>query len=127
MDAVIWAFSKLEENFGKQRAMILFQSKMVAASPSRRAKALEYQARYSQAIADAVAPRYKVLGPHDLRPRLLSVASLMVVTSAIDYWADGNGRLNLPQLVNSALEQMKSGFSEDAGKSVDRKRAGTSP
>lgn len=122
VDAIIWAFKKLEENFAKQRSMILFQSKMVADSPSLRAKALEYQARYSQAITDAVAPRYPHLGPHDLRARLLSVTTLMVVTSTIDYWAEGNGKLNLPQLVTTSLEQMKSGFSEDAGKPVGRKK-----
>ncbi|MDP3856741.1 MAG: TetR family transcriptional regulator [Stagnimonas sp.] len=118
VDAIIWAFTRLEENFSQQRAMILFQAKMVAASPGLRAKALEYQARYSQAIADAVAPRYGQLGPHDLRPRLLSVTTLMVVTSTIDYWADGNSGLSLPLLVNTALLQMKSGFSADKGKPV---------
>jgi AcrR family transcriptional regulator len=124
MDAIIWAFARLEGNFARQRGMILLQSRMVAASPGLRAKALEYQARYSEAMAQAIAPRYKHLGPHDLRPRLLSVATLMVVTSTIDYWAEGNGKLALPQLVSTALDQLKNGFSEEAGKSVGRKKKG---
>lgn len=115
VDAIIWTFKQLEVNFAKQRSMIRLQSRALSASPTLRAKALEYQASYSQAIADAIAPRYKNLAPHDLRPRLLSVTTLMVVTSTIDYWSNGNSDLNLPQLVNTGLEQIKSGFSDDVG------------
>lgn len=122
VDAVIWTFTQLEANFSKQRSMILMQSRMVSASPSLRAKALEYQAHYSKAVADAIAPRYKKLGPHDLRPGLLSVTTLMVVTHTIDYWAAGNGALNLPQLVRSSLEQMKNGFSDDIKKTAKSRR-----
>jgi AcrR family transcriptional regulator len=120
VDAIIWTFKQLEANFAKQRSMIRLQSRALSASPTLRAKALEYQASYSQAIADAIAPRYKHLAPHDLRPRLLSVTTLMVVTSTIDYWSDGNSDLNLPQLVNTGLEQMKSGFSDDADAAAGR-------
>lgn len=95
--------------------MIRLQSRMVSDSPSLRAKALDFQASYSQAIAEAVAPRYKHLALHDLRPRLLSITVLMVVTSTIDYWSVGNSDLNLPQLVITSLEQMKRGFSDDPG------------
>lgn len=122
VDAVIWTFKRLGANFAKQRSMILMQSRMVSASPGLRAKALEYQAYYSQAVADAIAPRYKNLGPHDLRPRLLSITTLMVVTHTIDYWAAGNSTLNLPELVRTSLEQMKSGFSEDLGKTTKGRR-----
>lgn len=116
VDAIIWTFSRLESNFAKQRSMIQLQSRMLSASPTLRAKALEFQTSYSQALADALSPRFKHLGPHDLRPRLLAITTLMVVTTVIDYWSDGNSTLNLPQLVVASLEQMKSGFSDDVGK-----------
>lgn len=122
VDAVIWTFTQLEANFAKQRSMILMQSRAVAASSGLRAKALEYQAYYSQAVADAIAPRYKKLGPHDLRPRLLSTTALMVVTHTIDYWAAGNGSLNLPQLVRASLAQMKSGFSDTPAKTSGKQK-----
>lgn len=120
VDAVIWAYKRLEANFTKQRNMIRLQSQMLAAFPSLRAKALEYQASYSQVIADAVAPRYKHLGPHDLRPQFLSMTTLMVVTRTIDYWSAGNSDLDLPQLVRTGLEQMSSGFSDGAGTPMRR-------
>jgi len=122
VDAVIWTFKQLEANFSKQRSMILMQSRMVSASSSLRAKALEYQTYYSQAVADAIAPRYKKLGPHDLRPRLLSITTLMVLTHTIDYWADGNSTLSLPQLVRTSLEQMKNGFADDVSKAIRIRR-----
>jgi AcrR family transcriptional regulator len=122
VDAVIWTFKRLEDNFSKQRSMILMQSRMVAASSSLRAKALEYQAFYSQAVADAIAPRYKKLAPHDLRPRLLSITTLTVVTHTIDYWAAGNSILSLPQLMRTSLEQMKNGFADDVEKKTTKSR-----
>lgn len=118
VDAVIWTFTQLEANFSKQRKFILMQSRMVSASSSLRAKALEYQAYYSQALADALAPRYKKLDANDLRPRLLSVSTLMVVTHTIDYWAADNGSLNLPQLMRTSLEQLKNGFADDVSKTT---------
>lgn len=122
LDAIIWTFKQLETNFAKQRSMIRLQSQILSASPALRAKALEYQTTYSQAIADAIAPRYKDLGKHDLRPRLLAVTTLMVVTSIIDYWSAGKSPLDLPQLVNTGLEQMRSGFSGKASKTSSKAR-----
>lgn len=121
LDAIIWVFKQLETNVAKQLAMIRRQSRMLATSPALRAKALEFQASYTQAIADAVTPRYKQLGPHDLRPRLLAVTTLMVVTSVIDYWSAARGDLDLPQLVNSGLEQMRTGFSDDPDRAARRR------
>lgn len=121
LDAIIWVFKQIEATFGKQRGMIRLQSEMLAASPYLRAKALEFQATYSQAIADAIAPRYQHLGPHDLRPRLLAITTLMVVSHTIDYWSAGNSSLNLPQLVIAGLEQMRSGFSDGVSKSTGRR------
>ncbi|MFA5940455.1 MAG: TetR family transcriptional regulator [Sinimarinibacterium sp.] len=124
VDAIIWTFGRLEANFAKQRSMIRLQSRMLSSSPALRAKALEFQASYAQALADALAPRYTRLGPHDLRPRLLAITTLMVVTTVIDYWSDGNSTLNLPQLVIASLEQMKDGFSDDASDAAKRAMRG---
>lgn len=115
MDAVIWTFRKLGE-IARDRdfKLVRLHARMVTASPLFRAKTLEFHSRYEQAIADAVAPRFKRKRADDLRPRLLAAAALAVIQASIEHWAARDGSPDLNALALNALEQLKAGFAERA-------------
>jgi len=110
VDALIWAFGKLGADFERQSKLLRLLATMLLSSPSLRAKALDYQTSYEQAIATAIAGRYEDLSPDDLRPRWLAASTLAVSTSCVYHWSAGEDSVNLPALVTSALEQLKTGF-----------------
>ena len=114
MDAVIWTFRELGERAGKELKLVRLHARMVTRSPALRAKAFEFHSRYEQAIADAVAPRFKRPRADDVRPRALAAAALAVIQACIEHWAARRESLDLTRLVLSALDQLKSGFTEAA-------------
>lgn len=114
MDAVIWTFRQLAQRPDRQLKLVRLHARLVTSSAVMRAKAYEFQSRYEQAIAGAVAPRFGRLRDGDLRPRLLAVAALAVVQASIEHWSARKDNPDLTGLVLSGLEQLKSGFSPRA-------------
>lgn len=110
VDALIWAFKKLGADFDRQSNLVRLLATMLLTSPALRAKALDYQASYEQAIATAIAGRYGDLVAGDLRPRWLAASTLAVSTTCVYHWSASEAPLNLPDLVTAALEQLKAGF-----------------
>lgn len=109
-DAVTWAIEQLGAETERQLPFIELQARLLAASPSLHAKALEFQASYENAIADAITGRYRELAPNDLRPRLLAAAVLAMMRIITDYWNDDHRDQNLAQLSRAALEHLGQGF-----------------
>lgn len=110
VDALIWSFRELGGNFGRERKLLRLLATMLLDSPSLRAKALDYQTSYEQAIAAAIAGRYDNLAEDDLRPRWLAASTIAVSTSCVYHWAASETAPDLPELVIAAMEQLKAGF-----------------
>ncbi len=116
MAAIIQAFRQLDATWKKQAEWILMQARLGSDSPSLKAKAMEYQAQYEEAIASAIAPRYARLAARDLRPRLLAGSTLAVVRICIEHWSANGGRGDLAKLVREGLSQLSAGFAGHDGK-----------
>lgn len=114
MDAVIWTFRQLGASDAVDDKLVRLHARMVTTSTVLRARAFEFHARYEQAIADAIAGRYKRGRAGGLRPRLLAAATLAVVQACIEHWSAGDSIRDLTDLVLAALEQLKAGFSDRA-------------
>lgn len=114
MDAVIWTFRELALRTKAQMRLVRLHARMVTSSPVLRARAFEFHARYEQAIAGAVAGRFRRARPGDLRPRLLAAAVLAVTQSCIEHWAARKDSPDLTGLALAGLEDLKSGFAERA-------------
>lgn len=110
VDALIWSFRKLGDDFDRQSKLVRLLAQMLLTSPNLRAKALDYQTSYEQAIAAALAGRYGRLSADDLRPRWLAASTLAVCTACVYHWSAGESTRKLPELVMAALEQLKAGF-----------------
>lgn len=115
MEAIIHAYRQLDISWKKQADWIRMQARLGSESPSLKAKAMEYQGQYEQAIADAISLRYRKLAAQDPRPRLLAASTLAVVRTCIDHWSETGARGDLPKLVREGLRQLSSGFSEHDG------------
>lgn len=125
VDALIWTFNTLGADFDQQSKLLRLLAQMLLASPSLRAKALDYQTSYEQAIATAIAGRYADLGPDDLRPRWLAASTLAVCTTCVYHWSASDRERDLPKLVTAALQQLKAGFDTGiAGKPQGRRIPG---
>lgn len=110
VDVLIWSFTRLGADFERQSKLVRLLATMLLTSPSLRAKALDYQASYEQAIATAIAGRYENLADDDLRPRWLAASTLAVSTTCVYHWSASEVPLSLPDLVTAALRQLKAGF-----------------
>lgn len=110
VDALIWSYRQLASGFERDSTLLRLLATMLLSSPSLRAKALDYQTSYEEAIAAAIADRYEDLATDDLRPRWLAASTLAVSTSCVYHWAASKTSLDLPELVIAALEQLKAGF-----------------
>lgn len=120
VDALIWSFTRLGADFERQSKLVRLLATMLLTSPSLRAKALDYQASYEQAIATAIAGRYQNLAADDLRPRWLAASTLAVSTTCVYHWSASEVPLSLPDLVTAALQQLKAGF--DTAPAAKRRR-----
>ena len=112
MDAVLWTFRQLAQRPDRQPKLVRLHARMVTSSPALRAKAYEFQARYEQAIASAVAPRFRQRRPDDPRPHLLAAAALAVIQRSIELWAARGDTPEPTALVLAGLEDLKAGFAE---------------
>ena len=121
VDALIWSYRQLAGGFERDSMLLRLLATMLLSSPSLRAKALDYQTSYEQAIAAAIAGRYEDLADDDLRPRWLAASTLAVSTSCVYHWAASETAPDLPELVIAALEQLKAGF--DTGPARKGRRA----
>lgn len=110
MDAVLWTFRQLAERPDRQPKLVRLHARMVTTSPALRAKAYEFQTRYEQAIAGAVAPRFRPRRADDQRPRLLAAAALAVIQASIETWAARGDSPEPTALVLAGLEDLKAGF-----------------
>lgn len=115
MEAIIHAYRQLDLSWKKQADWIRMQADLASESPSLKAKAMEYQAQYEEAIAEAISVRYHKLTAQDPRPRLLAASTLAIVRTCIDHWSSTGARGDLPKLVREGLRQLSSGFSEHDG------------
>ena len=118
MDAVLWTFRQLAARPDRQPKLVRLHARMVTSSPSLRAKAYEFQTRYEQAIASAVAPRFRQPRADDARPRLLAAAALAVIQASIETWAARHDSPDPSALVLEGLAQLKAGFAERAASST---------
>ena len=123
VDALIWSFTKLGADFERQSKLVRLLATMLLTSPSLRAKALDYQASYEQAIATAIAGRYENLAADDLRPRWLAASTLAVSTTCVYHWSASEVPLSLPDLVTAALQQLKAGFDTAPAAKPRRRRS----
>lgn len=114
MDAVLWTFRQLAQRPDRQPKLVRLHARMVTSSPALRAKAYEFQTRYEQAIASAVAPRLRQRRLDDPRPHLLAAAALAVIQRSIEIWAARGDTPEPTGLVLSGLEDLKAGFAERA-------------
>jgi AcrR family transcriptional regulator len=114
MDAVLWTFRQLSKRPDRQPKLVRLHARMVTSSPALRAKAYEFQTRYEQAIAGAVAARFPQPRADDPRPRLLAAAALAVVQASIEIWAARGDTPEPTALVLAGLEALKAGFNERA-------------
>lgn len=112
MDAVLWTFRQLAQRPDRQPKLVRLHARMVTSSPALRAKAYEFQTRYEQAIASAVAPRFRRTRRDDPRPRLLAAAALAVIQASIEIWAARGDSPEPTALVLAGLEDLKAGFAE---------------
>lgn len=112
IDALMWTFDQMSGNFEERGRMIRLGTRLKASSASFRAKAADYRSRYEDAIAGALAGRMRLSGPHDLRPRLISVCVLAVIDACIEHWSTAKAGVDLPALMRQGLEQLKSGFAD---------------
>lgn len=112
MDAVLWTFRQLAQRPDRQPKLVRLHARMVTSSPALRAKAYEFQTRYEQAIASAVAPRFRRARRDDPRPRLLAAAALAVIQASIEIWAARGDSPEPTALVLAGLEDLKAGFAE---------------
>ena len=123
VDALIWSFTRLGADFERQSKLVRLLATMLLTSPSLRAKALDYQASYEQAIATAIAGRYENLAADDLRPRWLAASTLAVSTTCVYHWSASEVPLSLPDLVTAALRQLKAGFDTAPAAKPRRRRS----
>jgi len=112
MDAVLWTFRQLAQRPDRQPKLVRLHARMVTSSPALRAKAYEFQTRYEQAIAGAVAARFRPRRPDDPRPRLLAAAALAVVQASIEIWAERGDSPEPTARVLAGLEDLKAGFAD---------------
>ncbi|MFC6344537.1 TetR/AcrR family transcriptional regulator, partial [Nocardioides hankookensis] len=71
LDAVRAAYRRLGADFDANRQAFLDQAELCRSSPAMFAWTLHLYVDWEAAIADAVRPRFGVLGPHDPRPRMV--------------------------------------------------------
>ena len=117
LDAIAWSVRHLSAiSTGREQKLTRMHARLVTTTPALRARGFEFHARYEQAIAAAVRPRFKQRRADDLRPRLLATATLAVMQTASEHWASRSrsSAADLTALVLDALEQLKLGFSEGA-------------
>jgi hypothetical protein len=91
----------------------LARARLIARTPALRAATLEAQQRWQQALVQALADRTDP--DHDLLDlHLMAGAATAALHAAIEVWTADNGRGDLSQLVEQALDRLAYGLAERA-------------
>ena len=105
--AIREAQATLGADFENDRAMFLEQALLSRSSTAMFAWTLHLYVDWELAIAEAVAPRFADLQPHDPRPRMLGAMTMAASRLACDEWVAGGGSGDLPALVAKYLAAIR--------------------
>jgi len=109
-DALREAFSSAAVNYETERADLLRRFRIIQASPSVAAHNLQAQARWEDAVADAVVEWLDVDDAEDIRPRLIAGAALAAMRASLRLWLNDNGASRLPEHVAHAFDLLEDGL-----------------
>lgn len=124
IDAVMWTFSQMDGGDVEEHdRLVRLGARLKESSASFRAKAADYRSRYEQAIASAVSGHMQLSGPDDLRPHLIAASVLAVIDACIERWSTNENGPDLPELMRTGLEQLKTGFADGDASSDGTKHA----
>jgi AcrR family transcriptional regulator len=104
------ALVSLACTFEDERDLSLAKSKLIAATPSLAARAVERQTEWQRLIAAAVATRLGVEADADLRAQVVAGAAVAAMQAAYRVWIAGGGRAHLPDLVTGAFDLFEGGL-----------------
>lgn len=107
IEAIRAAQAALGADFENDRAMFLEQALLSRSSTAMFAWTLHLYVDWELAIAEAVAPRFADLQPHDPRPRMLGAMTMAASRLACDEWVAGGGSGDLPALVAKYLAAIR--------------------
>jgi AcrR family transcriptional regulator len=115
--AAAGALRALLAGFTEQRDFDLLQGQIIAATPSVRARALEFQATYEAAIASSLAPRFRPKRQGDLRARFLAAQTLAIIRVAVERWVEEGGAGDLPAMMRAGIAMLDDGAEGNPRKS----------
>jgi AcrR family transcriptional regulator len=105
--AVTAAVRRLMAGYPRHRAFDLLQGRIVESSPALRARALEFQHTYVEALAAALAPRCPgPPAPDDPSAWFLADHAVSVLRVAVSRWVAGDGKGDLPAMVECGLAML---------------------
>jgi AcrR family transcriptional regulator len=89
---------------------VMATKRLADETPAIRARLLDKHARWENAVTEELATRLGVDPDRDPRPRLIAAVALAALSTAVTRWVDGDGRENLPVLLDQALEAVATGL-----------------
>lgn len=97
------SFDLIVERFDQDRPRALTLLRLTRQTPSLRARHLDKQDQWEDALTAALATRIGVNPDDDLRPRLYASVALSAVDVAIRHWDETGGKENLPDVIDNAF------------------------
>ena len=104
--AILEVVGDLEE----QREPMLCKMELMQVNPGLRAHSLERMGDLERTLATALAERTGVDPERDLRPRLIAGAVVMAMRVAVEQWGEQDGRGDLRDMVEQALDLLDGGL-----------------
>jgi hypothetical protein len=95
--------------------MYLDQALLSRSSAAMTAWTLYLYVDWEIAIADAVRPRFAGASHDDPRPRMVGAMAMAATRLAVDEWVAGDGRGDLPSMLQRHLAAFEMSGESDAG------------
>jgi AcrR family transcriptional regulator len=99
----------MERMYEADRDTILTRVRLIQAVPALRAKSFDAMHHSSIGMFAQLVAERADLEPEDMRVRLFTWAVMGAIQAAIFTWADSDGALDLPKLMDEALEFLANG------------------
>ena len=97
------SFDLIVERFDQDRPRALALLRLTRQTPSLRARHLDKQDQWEDALTAALAKRIGVDPDRDLRPRLYASLALSAVDVAIRHWDEGGDKDDLAVVIDEAF------------------------
>jgi AcrR family transcriptional regulator len=103
IEAVLSAFAQFAELLEDDPEAILRQAQASQASPGLQAWTLHVFARWEQAIAEALEPRFPDLRAEDPRPRMVAALTMAAIRWSTERWIASGAEAHLPTIIRDAI------------------------